>query len=105
MTHKFQSWDSIALETMSDRISRKVVTSDKTMLAQVFVKKGAEALETLVRAAERSARAASFQAAQTFLFTMNVHQKEPDSCSGTRACLPGRTWDESSATTITATAF
>jgi ribosomal 50S subunit-associated protein YjgA (DUF615 family) len=56
MTHKFQNWDSVALETMRDRISRKVVTSDKTMLAQVFVKKGAEALETLVRAAERSAR-------------------------------------------------
>jgi hypothetical protein len=41
---------------MSDRISCKVVTSDKTMLAQVFLKKGAEALETLVRATERSAR-------------------------------------------------
>ena len=41
---------------MSDRISCKVVTSDKTMLAQVFLKKGAEAVETLVRAAERYAR-------------------------------------------------
>jgi len=56
---------------MSDRSSCKVVTSDKTMLAQVFWKKGAEALETLVRAAERSAR--GFQAAQTFLF----HHERP----------------------------
>jgi hypothetical protein len=49
MTHKFQSWDSVPLETMSDLISRKVVTGEKAMVAQVFLKKGAEALETLVR--------------------------------------------------------
>jgi hypothetical protein len=29
MTHKFQSWDSVALETMSDLISRKAVTGEK----------------------------------------------------------------------------
>jgi hypothetical protein len=29
MTHKFQSWDSVPLETMSDLISRKVVTGEK----------------------------------------------------------------------------
>jgi succinate-semialdehyde dehydrogenase/glutarate-semialdehyde dehydrogenase/succinate-semialdehyde dehydrogenase len=50
MTHKFQSWDSVALETMGV-ISRKVVTGEKAMVAQVFLKKGAEALETQVRAA------------------------------------------------------
>jgi hypothetical protein len=54
--HKFQSWDSLAPETMSHRISREVVTGEKAMVAPVFLKKGAEALETLVRAAERYAR-------------------------------------------------
>jgi hypothetical protein len=44
MTHKFQSWDSVVLATMSDRISRVVVTGEKAMVAQVFLKKGAEAL-------------------------------------------------------------
>jgi hypothetical protein len=34
---------------MSDLISRKVVTGEKAMVAHVFLKKGAEALETLVR--------------------------------------------------------
>jgi hypothetical protein len=32
-----------------------VVTGEKAMVAPVFLKKGAEALETLVRAAERYA--------------------------------------------------
>jgi quercetin dioxygenase-like cupin family protein len=41
MTHKFQSWDSIPLETMSELISRKLVTGEKAMVAQVFLKKGA----------------------------------------------------------------
>jgi hypothetical protein len=40
---------------MSDLISRKVVTGEKAMVAQVFLKKGAEALETLVRDAGGSA--------------------------------------------------
>jgi hypothetical protein len=29
MTHKFQSWDSFPLDTMSDLISRKVVTGEQ----------------------------------------------------------------------------
>jgi quercetin dioxygenase-like cupin family protein len=41
MTHKFQSWESVPLETMSDLISRKLVTGEKAMVAQVFLKKGA----------------------------------------------------------------
>lgn len=73
MTHEFESWDSIALATMSDRISRKVVTSEKAMVAQVFLKKSAESLETLVRAVSGTQGATCFQAAQTSLFTMNVH--------------------------------
>jgi hypothetical protein len=36
MTHKFQSWDSVALETMSDLISRKVVTGERAGSAGVF---------------------------------------------------------------------
>jgi len=57
MTHKFQSGDSVALETMSDRISRKVVTGDKAMVAQVFLKKGARGTgESGARGAERYAR-------------------------------------------------
>ena len=41
MTHKFQTWESVPLETMSDLISRKVITGEKAMVAQVFLKKGA----------------------------------------------------------------
>src|SRR2546425_4143419 len=35
------TWDSVELETMSDLISRKVISGDKAMVAQVFLKKGA----------------------------------------------------------------
>src|SRR5712671_4685378 len=35
------SWDSVQLEVMSDVISRKVISGDKAMVAQVFLKKGA----------------------------------------------------------------
>lgn len=41
MTHKFQTWKSVPLETMSDLISRKVITGEKAMVAQVFLKKDA----------------------------------------------------------------
>ena len=41
MTHKFQSWESVPLETMSDLISRKIVTGERAMVAQVFLKKDA----------------------------------------------------------------
>jgi quercetin dioxygenase-like cupin family protein len=41
MTHKFQTWDSVPLESMSDLISRKIVTGEKAMVAQVFLKKDA----------------------------------------------------------------
>src|SRR3954470_7186489 len=34
------SWESIPLEMMSDVISRKIVTGEKAMVAQVFFKKG-----------------------------------------------------------------
>jgi quercetin dioxygenase-like cupin family protein len=41
MTHKFTTWDQVPLEQMSDLISRKIVTGEKAMVAQVFLKKGA----------------------------------------------------------------
>jgi quercetin dioxygenase-like cupin family protein len=41
ITHKYQSWDSVPLEQMSDVISRKLITGEKAMVAQVFLKKGA----------------------------------------------------------------
>jgi quercetin dioxygenase-like cupin family protein len=41
MTHRFYTWESVPLETMSDLISRKVVTGEKAMVAQVFLKKDA----------------------------------------------------------------
>jgi quercetin dioxygenase-like cupin family protein len=41
MTHKFCSWDDVPLEQMSDLISRKMVVGEKSMLAQIFLKKGA----------------------------------------------------------------
>lgn len=40
-THKFQTWDSVPLESMSDLISRKIITGEKAMVAQVFLKKDA----------------------------------------------------------------
>lgn len=40
MTHKYQSWESIPLEQMSDLISRKLFTGERAMVAQVFFKKG-----------------------------------------------------------------
>jgi quercetin dioxygenase-like cupin family protein len=38
---KFFKWDEVELETMSDVISRKVISGEKTMVAQVFLKKDA----------------------------------------------------------------
>ena len=35
------SWESIPHEAMSDVITRKIITGDKAMVAQVFFKKGA----------------------------------------------------------------
>lgn len=35
------TWDSVPLETMSDMISRKVISGEKAMIAQVFLKKDA----------------------------------------------------------------
>jgi quercetin dioxygenase-like cupin family protein len=35
------SWDSVPLEQMSDLISRKVISGEKAMVAQVFIKKDA----------------------------------------------------------------
>lgn len=39
MEHKLFRWDDIPLEWMSDVISRKLVTGEKAMVAQVFIKK------------------------------------------------------------------
>src|SRR5260370_39564931 len=38
---EYQTWESVPLEVMSDVISRKVISGDKAMAAQVFLKKGA----------------------------------------------------------------
>ncbi len=38
---EYQTWESVPLEVMSDMISRKVITGEKAMVAQVFLKKGA----------------------------------------------------------------
>src|SRR5207248_11740774 len=38
---EYQTWESVPLEKMSDMISRKIITGDKAMIAQVFLKKGA----------------------------------------------------------------
>src|SRR5260370_16251121 len=35
------TWDSVELEAMSDLIARKVISGDKAMVAQVFLKKDA----------------------------------------------------------------
>lgn len=41
MTHKFLPWESVPLENMSDLISRKIISGEKAMVAQVFLKKDA----------------------------------------------------------------
>jgi quercetin dioxygenase-like cupin family protein len=38
---EYVSWDSVPLEIMSDMISRKIVSGDKAMVAQVFLKRDA----------------------------------------------------------------
>ncbi len=38
---KHTSWDAVPLEQMSELISRKIVTGEKAMVAQVFLKKDA----------------------------------------------------------------
>jgi quercetin dioxygenase-like cupin family protein len=38
---EYASWESVPLEIMSDMISRKIVTGDRAMVAQVFLKKDA----------------------------------------------------------------
>lgn len=35
------TWDSVHLEVMSDMISRKIISGDKAMVAQVFLKRDA----------------------------------------------------------------
>lgn len=35
------TWDSVPLEVMSDMISRKIISGEKAMIAQVFLKKDA----------------------------------------------------------------
>jgi ribosomal protein L15 len=67
MTHKFQSWDSVALETMIDLISRKVVTGEKAMVARVFLKKRRGAGDSGARGrALRKGRQASKQLKRVF---------------------------------------
>jgi quercetin dioxygenase-like cupin family protein len=41
MTHKYLSWEAVPLEKMSELISRKVISGEKAMVAQVFLKKDA----------------------------------------------------------------
>jgi hypothetical protein len=38
---RHQPWDTVPLETLNPLISRKLITSDTTMLAQVFLSRGA----------------------------------------------------------------
>ena len=38
---EYIAWESVPLEMMSDMISRKVISADKAMVAQVFLKKDA----------------------------------------------------------------
>lgn len=38
---EFYTWDQMEAETMSEYIARKIISGDKAMVAQVFLKKGA----------------------------------------------------------------
>ncbi len=40
-TVRLHRWDEIALEKVTEMISRKIVTGDREMLSQVYLKKGA----------------------------------------------------------------
>ena len=40
-TVRLHRWDEIALEKVTEMISRKIVTGDREMLAQIYLKKGA----------------------------------------------------------------
>ncbi len=35
-----QSWDDVPLEVLSEKISRKIISAERTMIAQIFIKKG-----------------------------------------------------------------
>ncbi len=39
-TVRLHRWDEIALEKVTEMISRKIVTGDREMVAQVYLKKG-----------------------------------------------------------------
>jgi quercetin dioxygenase-like cupin family protein len=41
MDIQYTSWDAVPLETMSDVISRRIVSGEKAMVAQVYLKKDA----------------------------------------------------------------
>src|SRR5246127_5508583 len=41
MPVEYFTWESVPLEVMSDMISRKIISGDKAMVAQVFLKKDA----------------------------------------------------------------
>jgi quercetin dioxygenase-like cupin family protein len=41
MEHKYTTWNDVPLETMSDVISRRVVSGERAMVAQVYLKKDA----------------------------------------------------------------
>ena len=38
---RLHRWDEIALEKVTEMISRKIVTGEREMLSQVYLKKGA----------------------------------------------------------------
>ena len=38
---RLQRWDELALEKVTEMISRKIVTGEREMLAQIYLKKGA----------------------------------------------------------------
>ena len=40
-TVQLHRWDEIALEKVTERISRKIVTGEREMLAQIYLKRGA----------------------------------------------------------------
>jgi quercetin dioxygenase-like cupin family protein len=40
-TVRLHRWDEIALEKVTEMISRKIVTGDREMLAQIYLKRGA----------------------------------------------------------------
>ena len=55
---RLHRWDEIALEKVTEMISRKVVTGEREMIGQIYLKRGAHRADALARERAADLRAA-----------------------------------------------